>query len=190
MTKEMFLNDLKRELNNMNRIDREKTIAYYEEMIDDRMESGLSEEAAIQDVGDPKNIAMEIVPDKSKGQWFTGNKLMTSTLLILGCPLWGSLLLAAIALIFSAYIMVWCAPIMTGGLCIGALVNAAASIIGAFILLPGSVGLAVFQVGVGVLSLGLSLLAAIGTCQVVTKVSKATAKLANCTTWIISLVRR
>lgn len=87
---------------------------YYSEMIDDRMEEGLSEEEAVAEMGSVEEIAAQIVSDiplsrlvkdkiKPKKR-FTAWEII---LLVLGSPVWLSLLIAAFAVVLSLYIVLW-----------------------------------------------------------------------------------
>lgn len=60
MTKDEFILTMQNALSGMHRADLERTIQYYREMIDDRIEEGMSEEAAVADVGDPIELAEAI----------------------------------------------------------------------------------------------------------------------------------
>lgn len=90
-------------------------INYYEEMIDDLMEEGYSELEAVEKLGDPKQLAREAagiqeieidVPRRFSP--------LVVLLLIIGFPLWGSLLFAFLMLVLSVYIVIWCVPFTTG----------------------------------------------------------------------------
>lgn len=113
MTRDNFLNELRRYLSQLPPSEIEKHLAYYIEMLDDMMEDGLSEEEAVARMGSPKNIADQILQEvplpllvqtrvKPKSGW-TGINIL---LLILGSPLWFSLLLAIIAVVFSAFVTI------------------------------------------------------------------------------------
>ena len=60
MNKEQFLLTMQNALSGMPRADLERTLQYYREMIEDRCEEGMSEEAAVADVGDPIELAEAI----------------------------------------------------------------------------------------------------------------------------------
>ena len=60
MRKDEFLLTLQNALAGMPRADLERTVQYYREMIEDRVEEGMSEEAAVADVGDPVELAAAI----------------------------------------------------------------------------------------------------------------------------------
>ena len=60
MTKNEFLLTLQNALSGMPRADLERTVQYYREMIEDRVEEGMSEADAVADVGDPIELAAAI----------------------------------------------------------------------------------------------------------------------------------
>ena len=61
MTKTEFLVQLKEKLSCLPQADIQQSLEYYVEMIDDRIDDGMSEESAVQSVGTPEKIAEEIV---------------------------------------------------------------------------------------------------------------------------------
>lgn len=63
MTKQAFMEALTKGLSGLSKEDRERIVEYYSEMISDRMEDGLSEEAAVQDVGNWEDIARQILSE-------------------------------------------------------------------------------------------------------------------------------
>ena len=99
MTKREFLEQLAGKLPQE---EREERLAFYSEMIDDRMEEGLTEEEAVASI----DVAEENIPEekpKSKRKWTAGE----TVLLVLGSPVWVSLLIAAFAVVFSLYASLW-----------------------------------------------------------------------------------
>ena len=89
MTKQLFLNELAAALHSLPREERYRTLGYYDELIDDRMEDGQSEEDAVASLGEPQQVAREILgeeepaPSTSKGR-----RVWLIVLLVLGFPLW------------------------------------------------------------------------------------------------------
>lgn len=65
MSKKRFLKTLKKELRSLNPSELQKNISYYDEIIADIMESGFSEEAALEKIGAPQKIAREILENTS-----------------------------------------------------------------------------------------------------------------------------
>ena len=107
MDKQTFLNRLRRGLSGLPREELAERLSFYSEMIDDRMEEGLSEEEAVAAVGDAEQIICQAVtdipPKKESGHLSAGLLL----LLILGSPVWLSLGVSAIAVAASLYISLW-----------------------------------------------------------------------------------
>ena len=60
MTKQVFLNELAAALHSLPREERYRTLGYYDELIDDRMEDGQSEEDAVASLGEPQQVAREM----------------------------------------------------------------------------------------------------------------------------------
>lgn len=61
MNKDTFLKALKKQLKNLKPTELRKNISYYEELISDMVENGLSEEDAVRKIGSPKQAASEIL---------------------------------------------------------------------------------------------------------------------------------
>ena len=112
-----FLNQLKAQLWALPEADIQCSLDYYSEMIDDRMEDGLSEEEAVAAIGDLEEIVKQILtetprpPQTVKPEQKTARKRKTTwweiLLLVLGFPVWGSLLIAVAAVGFSLWISLW-----------------------------------------------------------------------------------
>ena len=62
MNRQAFLDALRGLAGTLSEEERARLINYYAEMIDDRMEEGLSEEAAVADLGDPAELVRDLVP--------------------------------------------------------------------------------------------------------------------------------
>ena len=113
MNKFDFITELRAKLWSIPEADAVASVEYYAEMIDERMEEGLSEEEAVAAIGDLDEIVKNIIADapvqpvqqvkKTKREltWWE------ITLLVLGSPVWVSLLIAAVAVVFSAWISLW-----------------------------------------------------------------------------------
>ena len=68
MTREQFLNDLSAALSGMKEEEREGVVSYYAEMIDDRMEAGMSEEAAVKAMEPVQVIAGRVLEEAGMGE--------------------------------------------------------------------------------------------------------------------------
>ena len=114
MTKQEFLSNLQNKLTGLPQEDIEERLMFYSEMIDDQMEDGLSEETVIEGLGSVDNIVDQIVSEipigklvKEKMRTKRRLSAMEIILIILGSPLWLSLLIAAFAVLLSVYIVLW-----------------------------------------------------------------------------------
>ena len=66
MKKQEFLAELWKQLSDAPKEDVERSLDYYTEMIEDRIESGMSEEEAVADVGSPEDAAKQIMKELPK----------------------------------------------------------------------------------------------------------------------------
>ena len=112
MTKQQFCARLKAKLKGLPKKDVEERLSFYGEMIDDRIESGLSEEEAISDVGTADEVASQIIGEitSSGSNEEKATKTLSAwqtVLLVLGSPLWIAIVLAGIAVIISIYAVIW-----------------------------------------------------------------------------------
>ena len=118
MDKFEFITELRAKLWALPEEDRQRSVDYYSEMIDDRMEDGLSEAEAVAAIGDLDEIVQQILSEtpslpaeikKEEEQKKQKQKLSwwEILLLVLGFPVWGSLLIAVSAVIFSVWISLW-----------------------------------------------------------------------------------
>lgn len=155
MKKYEFLAELETHLSSVG--DAERWLAYYAEMIDDRMEDGLSEEEAVAAVGMPREIAASIGAEPiSPGKSAPTHRLspFAIVLLILGAPIWLSLLMTAVSVALSLYAVAWVAIVV---LWVAELALAVGGIAG--VLLCGS-SLVYHNIGGGIAFLGAGLLLA------------------------------
>ena len=114
MNKQEFLCVLKKRLSGLPKQDVDERLSFYEEMIDDRMEEGSTEEEAVYDIGTIDKISAQIIADipftKIAAERVNPQrrlKIWEIILLILGSPIWLSLAIAAIAVILSLYVVLW-----------------------------------------------------------------------------------
>ena len=166
MNKTEFLNELDICLKRMQKEEREKFITYYDEMIADYIEDGMTEEDAVQKIGSPDAVAKEILSEADTVILpipNINNKIVLAILLILGFPLWGSLLLAALLMLLSVYIVLWCIPFATGMSAFTFFAVSLVSIIGSPFVMVSGFSVGVTQLGLGIASFGLSVLLAFAT---------------------------
>lgn len=114
MTKYEFLGGLSKRLEGIPEQDRARSLAFYEEMIDDRMEEGYTEEAAVSAIGSVDAVAMQIIAElpfakiaKERIKPKHRLKAWEILLLVLGSPIGLSLGIAAFAVFLSLYVVLW-----------------------------------------------------------------------------------
>ena len=114
MNKQEFLDGLRKGLSGLPQADIEERLTFYGEMLDDRIEEGLSEEEAVAAAGSVNEIVRQTVADiplakiaKERIKPKRRLKAWEIVLLALGSPIWLSLGVAAAAVIFALYVTVW-----------------------------------------------------------------------------------
>ena len=114
MNKQEFLSELKKGLRGIPKADLEERLNFYSEMIDDRIEDGYSEEDAVLEIGDIETIISQIISDipftklvKEKVKPKHKVSVWEIILLVLGSPIWLSVLLAVFAVVISVYFSLW-----------------------------------------------------------------------------------
>ena len=122
MKKQEFLDRLKASLWSMPEADQQRSVDYYTEMIDDRMEDGLSEEEAVAAIGELDEIVKQILtesprppqvvkPAQAEEPRKDNNKIWLIILLILGSPVWVPVAISVAAVVFSVWVSLWSAVI-------------------------------------------------------------------------------
>ena len=111
MTKIQFMLALNEKLSALPKNEIEERLTFYSEMIDDRIEEGMSEEEAVAAIGDTDEIAKGIMAESSqvKPEGKTKRRLsgLEITLLVLGIPVWVPLISAAFVVSLSLYVSAW-----------------------------------------------------------------------------------
>ena len=171
MTKNEFLSALREQLAGLPQEDIEHSLDFYAEAIEDRVEDGMSEEEAVSSLGVPKEIASRIIADIPLSR-LVKNKLrprrklgaFTIVLLIIGSPIWLSLLAAALVIALSVYAIIWAAVISLYAVC---LTLASCAVAGIFCLVSyatsGNLAGGIAFLGAGIFCAGLFFFALLGT---------------------------
>ena len=114
MNKSEFLRILRSCLDLLPPEERERNIGYYEELFSDMLEEGMSEEEVSAHLGDPEQIAREILAEqplpklvKSRVRPSGGWTALSITLIVLGSPVWLPLLIALAAVLLSVFVVIW-----------------------------------------------------------------------------------
>lgn len=111
MEKAEFLLELSARLQALPETELEKTLAYYSESIDDRVEDGMTIAQAIEALGNPDEIARGVLGDtplktlvKTRfSKRLLGRGRLSGVLIALGFPVWFPLLAALTAVVLSGY---------------------------------------------------------------------------------------
>lgn len=155
--------------------DIEERLAFYSEMVDDRMEEGYLEEEDVDAIGPLEEIAAHIVADVPltkivKEKVTAGRRLNAwAIVLLLGAPVWLFLLIAAAAVMFSLYVSVWAVIIALWAVAVSVAVSAAAGFPAAvFFAFRGNGVTALAMAAEGLVCAGLAILIFFG-CRMITK---------------------
>ena len=185
MNREAFLAGLRQQLAGLPREELEERLAFYGEMLDDRLEDGLTEEEATASLGTPEGVAAQVLAEipmsmilKEKVRPKRGMKAWEIVLLILGSPIWISLLIAAFAAGFSLYAALWAVVLSLWIVALSLAASALGCLMGAAVFLfrfgPGEAGFAagacLVCAGLGILFIAVSLAASKGTVRLTKKI--------------------
>jgi uncharacterized membrane protein len=114
MRKQDFIKELRLNLSFLPKEEIDDRISFYSELIDDKIEEGVKEEDAIKSIGSIDEIINQIIDEMplskiAKDKIKQKRKLsgFEIALIIVGSPIWLSLLLSLIAVLFSLYIIGW-----------------------------------------------------------------------------------
>ena len=114
MNKQEFLTRLREGLAGLPQEEISERVTFYHEMIEDRVEDGLAEEEAVAEIGPVEDVIRQIVAEtplpKLVKEKMKPNRRLRAweiILLILGSPLWLTLLIVGFAVIFSVYVVIW-----------------------------------------------------------------------------------
>ena len=166
MNKKQFLEAIRNRIKGLPENDIDKSLDYYSEMIDDRVEDGMTEEEAVAALGTvdeivaqilndiplPKLVKEKVSPKRSLSAW-------EILLLVLGFPLWFPLLIACASIVFSIYIVIWSVVISLYAVNFTVLISGLACIAaGVLFFVTAKPVSAIYIMGIGFLCLGFGIL--------------------------------
>ncbi|MBO5088928.1 MAG: DUF1700 domain-containing protein [Lachnospiraceae bacterium] len=166
MNKSEFLAALRERLNGVPEEDINKSLDFYEEMIDDRVEDGMSEEEAVEALGSMEEIINQILSEvslpklvKEKVRPKQTLKAWEVVLLVLGAPVWVPIVLALCSVVLSCYLVVWVMIISLYALDLSVAFSGLAMVVTAFVaLVQGQFAVFGMMFGCGLMAVGLSIL--------------------------------
>ena len=166
MNKQEFLSGLWERLAGLPGEDIGRSMDYYSEMIDDRMEEGLSEEEAVRAIGPIDEVVAQILMEtslpklvKAKVRRNRSPKIWEIILLILGSPIWLPLGIAALAIFLVIYLLLWVLVLVLYVVDLAVAVSGIAGFLGAFAqVFGGRLAQGAFLLGGGLVCAGLAVL--------------------------------
>lgn len=174
MNKNEFLAALRAGLDGLPQGDIDNYGEYYAEMIDDRVEDGLTEQEAVADIGELDAILQQILGDASLTQLVRVRakraRALTAweiILLILGSPIWLPLGITAIAVAIMLYIVAWVLIVSLYAVDLSLAAVWLCLWVNIFICIAAAnSGAAVFSFGIGLACAGLAVLSFFGFNQI------------------------
>ena len=176
MNKQQFLSALCEGLRALPQEDANERVNFYSEIIDDKIEEGFCEEDAVSSVGSVSEIVSQIISEtpitklaKEKLKPKRRLKTVEIIFLVLGSPIWLSLLVAAFAVVLSVYVSLWSVIISLWSVFVSLAACSLGGIISAIIVLVNNfVPTGLSMLGAGLVCGGLSIFAFFA-CKAATK---------------------
>ena len=175
MTKQEFLAALQDGLRGLPQSDIDERVSFYAEMIDDRVEDGLSEEEAVAAIGSADAIVAQIIADtpiaKLVKHKIVPRRLSTLAVVLIafGFPIWFSLLIAAVAVVFSLYVTLWAVVVSLWSVFVALVGSAFGCLVGGvFFLCMGKTFSGLAAIAAALVCVGLSIFAFYG-CKAASK---------------------
>ena len=170
MNKSEFLNLLESKLEELPSNEIKKSLTYYSEMIDDRIEDGESEVDAVASLGSVDEISKSVIsqtplssqirePIKRKNRF----SVSVIILLILGSPIWLSIILTLFSVILSIYAAIASIIIALYSVVAAFLLGGAAAVLGSPIIMYSNIYTGIALIGAGFIMFGLGIFLAYGT---------------------------
>ena len=185
MTKDEFIEQLRKNLSGLPKEEIDDRISFYEEMIDDKIQDGYKEEDVIADLGSPDKVAREIIGDvplrkiiKERVTPKRSLKAWEIVLIILGFPIWFPLVLAILIIFLSGFIVIWSLMLSIVVIDISFVTAGGGAIgVGFMTFFNNSKSFGAFEFGIGIFSIGLGLLLVLFTKSIITALVKVTKKM-------------
>ena len=166
MDKYDFLLALEARLEGLPEADRQASLDFYSEMLDDLVEGGMTETEAVASLGSPEAIAEEILLEMplpklvkskmKKTRRLTGTEI---TLLIVGFPIWLPILVSLLAIVFAVYISLWAVVISLYAADLSLAAGSLAGLVGTIMMfVGGQPASALLFLGAMLVLVGLSIL--------------------------------
>lgn len=182
MNKQQFLEALNRGLSQLPSEEIDKQLSYYSELIDDMVEDGMTEYEAVSRLGSVQDIYEDILQNmplpllvKTRAKPREGWSALSIILIILGFPIWFSLLAALLAVVLTVYVSLWAIGISVFAAALAVIVCAVVLAVFFFILVFSKLPAAVLALGAGLILAGFAILLGLGAFYFCKGIVKATA---------------
>ena len=126
MTKDEFMASLRKALSGLPDSEISRTLDFYDEMIDDRIEDGMTESAAVEAAGPIETIVAQAVTAAPLGKLVRERvrpkgalHVWEIALIVVGSPVWLPLLAAAVAVMIAVYAVLWSLALAVWCACLG-----------------------------------------------------------------------
>jgi uncharacterized membrane protein len=166
MNKPEFISILSDRLTALPATEVDKSVAYFSEMIDDRVEDGMSEDEAVASFESIDEIIEKIMyetplPVLMKARMKPKGPLskINIVLIILGFPIWFSLLVAGFAVVLSFYVSVWAVIVSLYATVLSLAVSGIFVIVFCPLYFASGIASGLFIIGCGLFGIGLAALA-------------------------------
>lgn len=180
MRKQEFLSALKRKLKGLPKRDVEERISFYSEMIDDRIEEGVSEDEAVEKIRYSDDISKQISIEKHIKKSKKVRKPWEIALLWIGSPLWISLAVASFAVVIALYASLWSVVVSFWSAFVALTASAICGIVASIpFAIAGNASAGIATFGAALVCGGVAILAFYG-CKAVTKCAWWLTKKAVC----------
>ena len=166
MDKKEFLSALEARLAGLPEADRQSSLDFYAEMLDDLTEGGMTEQEAVASLGSVDAIAQEILMDtplpkliKAKMKPKRRMRAWEIVLIAVGSPVWFPILIALFAVVLSLYITLWAVVLSLYAADLAFAISAPAGIVAAILLfVQGEAAGGLLFLGAGLVLAGLTVL--------------------------------
>lgn len=173
MNQSEYIKELKRCLSPLDRVETNRVVEYYTELIGDKIESGMNEQEVLAQLGTPRQLADKILSETQEYDNKPQHIQETENLSvgrIVGFSILIPFVIIALATLYSlavAFILV----------AIGMLLSGFLTIIGSFFVIFTSVGAGIFQIGVSIFVAALGVFVGFGAWKFMLLCIKITVKI-------------
>jgi uncharacterized membrane protein len=165
MNKNDFRQELSNKLSAYPQWEIDKSLSYFSELIDDRIEDGMNEEEAVASLESIDDIAQKIMLEmplsalvKARMKPKKQLSALAIVLIVLGFPVWFPILISIFAIVFSVYVSIWAIIISMFAAIFAFVVSGLAVLVTSPFAFSGGTAAGLFAIGQGFIYLGVSIM--------------------------------